>query len=1276
MHNAAPTPLLLPPPPDSDCPRPDYLPIRLTNLETGKVFELLAFLDSGANGDVIDPGLAAKLGCEIVSVPGTVSTFHSGIPPMPRKGIKNLLKLNYGKQAILIQPDSSPLLDDNYIILGRLTRQQLGICPGPFETDFPPNEDAESEPYIDLTVRNQRVFDPLQLTPAEEAERAAMRLEIEDLLFEHTQTVPIDSTIIAPEAIYRVLHLPNTPAAYIRQYPTKEYLKTYVQDQLTLWLQNKKIRHWNPEVDGDRPKDNLPLSVAVTKFPDGSISKVRVVMDAREINKGMIDEPHPLPVIPLLYSHMAGNKFHSSLDATACFLQFPVLQSDQRKLAFTWNGTVFVFTCLIFGLKNASQFVQRVLSQLFADFSSFLQIYVDDLIISSNTLEQHRLHLIAVIERCNDINFLLSPSKSKLFMTQLKTLGNQVSGTTVSPDPEKIKTIMSMPAPTTREQLISLLSLANYNRTFVRAFAMITAPLNELRSPSKPFVWTERAHSAFLELQHAMAHSPAQHFPDFTKPFAVIGDSSIVGVGAALFQPTFDGETVTEANLVAFVSRSLKSYERRWSVYRLELAAILYALRSFEDILSGRHFILYTDCMALTYLNTQANKNRILEGWHSILNEFDFTVRHIPGHLNVLADSLSRIWPNTWGIPTPTPAPQPDAAATVTAPLVVSTLRRADRSSSPSAPQADSQALDASPSRALRSPSPSVRVLTWHEDVVDTWFDSFDPATVVHDEPSEKEIQAGKFRKPISPEHALILVQDAHDHGHFGTRSVTDALKASNYSWPGMGKLVKQVCSDCRVCQNWTRSRHGYHPLRSPAAVSPWKQIQIDLITSFEPCSDGSRYVLIIIDCFTSFVLLYSLPEKSAHHVAKALWHAFGIFGPPQVIQSDNDKAFLNAVVADIISSHGSQHRLIEAYTPRINGKVERAVGSISSLLRKLMQQTGQEWTKLLPMTQLMFNTKIKNLTGATPFSLIFNRPLNAFTSYVHVDPTVFDEADFAAWAERERYLHDQVFPVVRERAAQVKSKQDELFDLRHLLVKKTLPTGAIVMLFDHTRSNKSDPVYLGPYTIARITHSGLYTLRDEAGGIYPSDVPRDHLKPLDGASVHLLDDSSTFYVDRIIGHRTKHGSTEYLVLWVGYDEPTWEPQANINDQTLIRSYFANLAVIPHRRSDAPVAGAPVGGRSRSASVPANFSDLPPPRSVDSYPALAAATAAQAAQAYVPPVLPVAVPATTRSKSKAAKPVVAAPPPLPFVPPVLPVFNSSGKEVRSRAPSKHAAFPR
>jgi hypothetical protein len=358
-------------------------------------------------------------------------------------------------------------------------------------------------------------------------------------------------------------------------------------------------------------------------------------------------------------------------------------------------------------------------------------------------------------------------------------------------------------------------------------------------------------------------------------------------------------------------------------------------------------------------------------------------------------------------------------------------------------------------------------------------------------------------------------------------------------------------------------------------AARPSDHYQIDL-AQFPPSHDGFYFCLVLIDVFTGFVMLEPIQNKEASTVARALWKVCCVIGIPRVLQSDNGTEFCNKIINSLCRLTGIPRRYIAPYNPRADGKVERVIKTVKQTVMKLLHGTASFWPLYVPFVQLAYNNKVHELTGSTPFSLMFGRCMNELRDYTQPDAVSvkpYTPVDFQAWKEHQEKVVSLIFPSINER---VKGKQEEMRkkvdQLRKKIVKGELMPGAVVMIKDPSyllnpsaRPSK-EPTFIGPYTVVRRTLHGPYLLRDETGVIYPRHVPIDQMKIVysndrytqstgkDGGS----DDGDVYEVDYIIDHKESDGEFEYLVKWKGYDksEATWEPEKNINDPQPIERYF------------------------------------------------------------------------------------------------------------------------
>lgn len=148
-----------------------------------------------------------------------------------------------------------------------------------------------------------------------------------------------------------------------------------------------------------------------------------------------------------------------------------------------------------------------------------MNLYMDDILIFSNTFEDHIRDVNLVLERLEESGLTLNPTKCKWCQPEVDFLGYVVGREGIKPNPAKIKAVSEFPAPTDVSSLRSFLGLATYYRRFIRSFSTLAAPLNQLLCKSIKWRWGIDQVKAFTRLKHALTSAPVLLFPDFSKPF-------------------------------------------------------------------------------------------------------------------------------------------------------------------------------------------------------------------------------------------------------------------------------------------------------------------------------------------------------------------------------------------------------------------------------------------------------------------------------------------------------------------------------------------------------------------------------------------------------------------------------------------------------------------------------------------------------------------------------------------------------------------------------------
>ena len=234
-----------------------------------------------------------------------------------------------------------------------------------------------------------------------------------------------------------------------------------------------------------------------------------------------------------------------------------------------------------------------MMDQLLRGLEEYAAAYLDDLVIYSDSWEDHMLHLVKVFDRLRGAGLTAKPRKCQFGMTQCVYLGHVVGNGVVRPEQSKVEAVMSFPTPQTKKQVRAFLGVTGYYRKFIPNFATIAAPLTDLIRKNRPnqVVWTPACSKSFEELKKHLCSDPVLKSPDFKRPFILQTDASNRGVGAVLSQIDAEGEE----HPVAYFSRKLLEREEKYSTIEKECLAIKLAIQAFRVYLLGKPFTIQTD---------------------------------------------------------------------------------------------------------------------------------------------------------------------------------------------------------------------------------------------------------------------------------------------------------------------------------------------------------------------------------------------------------------------------------------------------------------------------------------------------------------------------------------------------------------------------------------------------------------------------------------------------------------------------------------------------------
>ncbi|SCV72358.1 BQ2448_3895 [Microbotryum intermedium] len=685
---------------------------------------------------------------------------------------------------------------------------------------------------------------------------------------------------------------------------------------------------------------SLPAFIIPKKGMDTDPSIMpRWVNDYRILNAATVPDRTPLPLPDKILSVSARARFWSKIDMTNSFFQTKMAKEDIPKTAVATPWGLFEWVVMPMGLSNAPATHQRRVNEALSNLigkSCF--VYLDDITIFSNTIEDHQTHVREVLEALRRADLYCSPKKTKLFTTSCDFLGHVISRNGIAADQSKVDRIVEWPRPRTVTELRGFLGLVQYLRKFINGLTQHTKPLLDLTSKNANvrLMWGVEQEQHFNAIKAIVTSLPCLKPIDHTEladPLWVMTDASNVGIGAVLLQ----GQDWRKAHPVAYWSRQYISAEANYPTHEQELLAVVGALHQWRVNLMGVHFTVLTDHELLKYLKTQENLSKRQARWVERLADYDFDITYIPGGENTVADAMSRY---------SFPQVESDSVQAVSEMDVDTQLRGRIVEGYESDPfcQQVKRNLNSSPG-----------------------FSQVD--NVLYFE--------GRMVVPAVPQLREDILHDAHDAlGHFGSRKTFHHLSWT-FFWPRMRSLCDTYVLTCNVCQRTKAGTTGAvgtsHGLSVPN--EPMKEVALDFVGPL-PKSQGFDMLLTITNCLSGYMrLLPSRATDTAKDVAKCFhegWHRF--FRPPTCLVSDRDKLFTSHFWWAYHNLMGTWLSMSTSFHPETDGRSERTNKTAIQALQAVVNHQQNDWVRHLANIEFTINASVNASMNKLPFEVVLGR--------------------------------------------------------------------------------------------------------------------------------------------------------------------------------------------------------------------------------------------------------------------------------------------------------------
>ncbi|MBW0547955.1 hypothetical protein O181_087670 [Austropuccinia psidii MF-1] len=425
-----------------------------------------------------------------------------------------------------------------------------------------------------------------------------------------------------------VLRRPAYPASP----RAREALEKHIQELIQLGVL-RRVGH-NEEVEVTTP-------VIIAWHND----KSRIVGDFKAFNTYTVPDRYPVPRIQETLTQLSKAKYITSMDSLKGFHQNILTPKTRKFIRIITHCGIYEYLRMPFGIKNAPSHYQRMMNTICPTEVSegWLIIYIDDIIICSDSWSLHLERLTRVLHKVSEVNMKISLKKRNFGFEELKALVHIVSGLSLGIDKNKVAAVLLKPIPQNKKQMISFLGFASYCRQHLKYFAILAKSLYRICDQQTVFEMPQEIIEAYEKIRKALTEAPLLLMTDWNIPFKLYIDACGDGLGEALHQVQIIDDKPIEGP-VCYIARQIKQTEARYGASQIECLCLVCALEKLHYYLDGSVFEVITDFNSVKSLPNMKTPNRHMLRWQISIQEYrgEMTIVHKAGNIHTNANGLSR----------------------------------------------------------------------------------------------------------------------------------------------------------------------------------------------------------------------------------------------------------------------------------------------------------------------------------------------------------------------------------------------------------------------------------------------------------------------------------------------------------------------------------------------------------------------------------------------------------------------------------------------------------
>ncbi|GKT14016.1 DDE-type integrase/transposase/recombinase, partial [Aduncisulcus paluster] len=616
----------------------------------------------------------------------------------------------------------------------------------------------------------------------------------------------------------------------------------------------------------------------------------------------------------------------------------------------------------------------------------------------------------------------------------------------------------------------------------------------------------ENGHHTFEEIKRELVKGPVLHHVDYSLPFLLRTDASGYGVGGVLLQIDHEGRERT----VRYIAKTFTEAERKWSTNEKECYAIRYCLEKIKDTCFGLPIRIQTDHRNLQFMKKSVTPK--IARWYLFMQQFDYSIEHIAGANNEVADALSR----------------------------VGHVRRIEITDERVAEVIEAQ----------KDLSQHIRKKSELEEGILVDEEGLIPI------PDDKIELKGK------------IIRDHHNSvvGHGGLAATCYKIKSTGYTWPSMYADVKQHIKVCAICQKVKEKKIPPAPVLSITMETPFHTVFVDTLT-VSADEEKEKYVIVMLDSFTRWCELIPVESLERIPACDAMLPFLARHGIPKVIHTDGGSQFANYLADHLWDTLGVKHHISIAHHPTGNGAVERVNKEIKKHLRGLFLDLMLEnkWTVYVPVVQSIINNTFHKSIGCTPFEMLRGiRPSRVLQgrfskecdkSEAEMPASRKSEIDYVReLVNKLEQLHRRSVIIQRRIIEKREGDEPEVAIGSYVLKKRVIPEGKLYVDL------------MGPYVVVEKLGDRLYLLRsivniEEEEKVHVNDImpfQEDPTRSLEEMRALAARDYGWTLISEILEHKREQGKLFLKVRWKGWSKTseTWQAYEELKGLAKVKEYI------------------------------------------------------------------------------------------------------------------------